>query len=570
MSYKSFRINNIDNKYNNINGYKFLDNPIKTWNMIDYQDDYYNISKNSSDHSVDNIYEDNFLDLNDDINNINNYNFDLSPEINSNNIQFSEVNNYYENINKLNQPKISNLNENEKLKISNNVLKKTNTDLRNENKILEIELSRNENQSKKLLKVNSIFSKFDRNLQTFIYNLKKNLKNTTENNLEMTDLILSTGEKVNKIRQENEQIYTIYGDKVLSIEDLNKKYARIEILNKQNEKNIIIFQEKYFELNQFLEKQKLILDFLKSKENDLKLLKDSFQKRKKDNDELKNGLKSTINSLNGFNKNIPTENLQTDENNLYSKDFEIKKLNDSIIKIEEDIKRISEINEKMKNQINNNFDNKSDLLLKEKENENQLENYINENNILKKEIEEKENIINDLKKKIEIIEESLKKGETDLSKLNINLDEILKEKEEKLSNDENNQNEISLQMKNALEENIKIDNEINELTNKYENLLQNKDDEISKLQVQLGEVPINSYHSIQGLEDINFSNLDFESNRLINDIDIDILNNIENDENQKKINNDNIITNNDLNQDLEKNQQNENNIVNKINKNNEN
>ena len=246
MSYKSFRINNIDNKYNNINGYKFLDNPIKTWNIIDYQDDYYNISKNSSDHSVDNIYEDNFLDLTDDINNINNYNFDLSPEINSNNIQFSEVNNYYENINKLNQPKISNLNENEKLKISNNVLKKTNTDLRNENKILEIELSRNENQSKKLLKVNSIFSKFDRNLQTFIYNLKKNLKKTTENNLEMTDLILSTGEKVNKIRQENEQIYTIYGDKVLSIEDLNKKYARIEILNKQNEKNIIIFQEKYF------------------------------------------------------------------------------------------------------------------------------------------------------------------------------------------------------------------------------------------------------------------------------------------------------------------------------------
>ncbi len=125
-------------------------------------------------------------------------------------------------------------------------------------------------------------------------------------------------------------------------------------------------------------------------------------------------------------------------------------------------------------------------------------------------------------------------------------------------------------MKNALEENIKIDNEINELTNKYENLLQNKDDEISKLQVQLGEVPINSYQTIQGLEDINFSNLDFDSNRLINDIDIDILNNIENDENQKKINNDNIITNNDLNQDLEKNQQNENNIVNKINENNEN
>ena len=542
MSYKSFRINNIDNKYNNINDYKFIDNPIKTWNIKDYQDDYYNISKNSSNHSVDNINEDNFLDLNDDITNINNYNFDLSTDIN-NNIQFGEINNYSDNINDLNHPKISNLNEIEKLNIANNVLKKANIELRKENKILEIELSRNENQLKKMFKINSIFSKFDRNLQAFIYNLKRYLKKSIENNLEMTDSILSTGEKVNKIRQENEEIYSIYGDKVLSIEDLNRKYARIEILNNQNDKNIIIYQDKYYELNQYLEKQKLFLDFLKSKENDLNLLKDSFQKRKKDNDELKNGLKSTIYSLNGFNK--PNNNLQIDKNNLLAKDFEIKKLNDIIIKLDEDKKRINEINEKMKIEINNNnFDNKSDLLIKEKEIENQLENYINENNNLKKEIEEKENKITDLKNKIEIIEESLKKGETDLSKLNLNLDEILKEKEEKISNDENNKNEISFQIKKALEENIKIDNEKYELTNKYENLIQNKDDEISKLQIQLGEVPINSYKSIEELEDINFSNLDFDSNKLNNDIDIDILNNIENNENENKNNDDNNIENN--------------------------
>ena len=542
MSYKSFRINNINNKYNNINDYKFIDNPIKTWNIKDYQDDYYNISKNSSNHSVDNINEDNFLDLNDDITNINNYNFDLSTDIN-NNIQFGEINNYSDNINDLNHPKISNLNEIEKLNIANNVLKKANIELRKENKILEIELSRNENQLKKMFKINSIFSKFDRNLQAFIYNLKRYLKKSIENNLEMTDSILSTGEKVNKIRQENEEIYSIYGDKVLSIEDLNRKYARIEILNNQNDKNIIIYQDKYYELNQYLEKQKLFLDFLKSKENDLNLLKDSFQKRKKDNDELKNGLKSTIYSLNGFNK--PNNNLQIDKNNLLAKDFEIKKLNDIIIKLDEDKKRINEINEKMKIEINNNnFDNKSDLLIKEKEIENQLENYINENNNLKKEIEEKENKITDLKNKIEIIEESLKKGETDLSKLNLNLDEILKEKEEKISNDENNKNEISFQIKKALEENIKIDNEKYELTNKYENLIQNKDDEISKLQIQLGEEPINSYKSIEELEDINFSNLDFDSNKLNNDIDIDILNNIENNENENKNNDDNNIENN--------------------------
>ena len=50
---------------------------------------------------------------------------------------------------------------------------------------------------------------------------------------------------------------------------------------------------------------------------------------------------------------------------------------------------------------------------------------------------------------------------------------------------------MDLEIKKALEDNIKKDNEINELTKKFEDLIQKKDDEIAKLQIQIGENPLN-------------------------------------------------------------------------------
>ena len=71
------------------------------------------------------------------------------------------------------------------------------------------------------------------------------------------------------------------------------------------------------------------------------------------------------------------------------------------------------------------------------------------------------------------------------------------------------------------------------MTKKFEELIQSKDDEISKLQIQLGENPINSPQMVEGLEDIDLhNNLDLDSQRLNNDIDTDILNNLDNDNKQ--------------------------------------
>ena len=373
-----------------------------------------------------------------------------------------------------------------------------------------------------------------------------------DKNLELMDSITSIEEQSNKIKKENQDLFSKYGDQIISIENSSRKNAEIEISNLQNEKNIIIYQDNYNELNDYLEKLKLQLDNLKSKENDLNLLKDSCEQRRNDNNDLIKRLKNTINSLNGVNESNSIkvkDNLQfdTDDNNLFSKDSQIKKLNDIILKITEDQKKISEINEKMKMQIDNKFDDKKDLLIKEKELGNELQKLIEENNELKEIIIEKESKIKELKENTEKIEESLKKGETNISNLNINIDEILKEEENDILNTETNENELDIEIKNALEENIKKNNEIDEITKQYEELIQNKDNQISKMQIQLGENPISSPQMVEGLEDIDLhNNLDFNNNNYdlnnnnINNNNYD-LNNIYNDEHKINENlNDNI------------------------------
>ena len=232
----------------------------------------------------------------------------------------------------------------------------------------------------------------------------------------------------------------------------------------------------------------------------------------------------TINKLNGekdeiYNKTLEGNNIiETGENDLNSKDSQINQLNDIVLRITNDQKRINQINENMKKQIDNKYEDKKDLLLKEKEFGNHLQKILEENEQLKKILEEKENQIKDLKENIEKVTNALKKGE-DISNLNIN--NLLEEDEEEILKRENNDKEMDLEIKKALEDNIKKDNEINELTKKFEDLIQKKDDEIAKLQIQLGENPLNN-NEVEGLESIDLNNnLDLENHE---EIDTDILN----------------------------------------------
>ena len=205
--------------------------------------------------------------------------------------------------------------------------------------------------------------------------------------------------------------------------------------------------------------------------------------------------------------------------------------------------------------------------MKEKEFGNHLQKILEENEQLKKILEEKENQIKDLKVNIEKVTNALKKGE-DISNLNIN--NLLEEDEEEILKRENNDKEMDLEIKKALEDNIKKDNEINELTKKFEDLIQKKDEEISKLQIQLGENPLNN-NEVEGLESIDLNNnLDLENHE---EIDTDILNTEnERDYNQNdyfnhdlKIKNNNNLETDDLNGENLNNYYLENNINNNYN-----
>ena len=94
---------------------------------------------------------------------------------------------------------------------------------------------------------------------------------------------------------------------------------------------------------------------------------------------------------------------------------------------------------------------------------------------------------------------------------------------------------MDLEIKKALEDNIKKDNEINELTKQFEDLIQKKDDEINKLQIQIGENPLNNQETVEGLESIDLNNnLDLGQHE---EIDTDILNNIDTDRYDNKYQN---------------------------------
>ena len=543
---QNYNINNNEMYKNNFSN--FDGEIMKPMNIIDYKDDY-SISKNSSNHSVHND-EDLFDldDLSDEINmseeNLKNINYNENIQNNINNIQNLKKKSINKNINNdiiinnKNYDEITMEKEIEKITLTNNILKQSNNDLRNENNILELEIRNYESQTKNLLTANSIFSKFDKNLQTFITNIKANLKETTEQNLKTLDSIILLGEKIKKYKKENQDLYSKYGERLLEIEKSSRINAEIEIFNQQNEKNIISLKENYKELNENYEELKLELDNLLSQEKDLNLLIESCKIRKEDNEELINRLKLTITKLKGekddINNKANKNNIQifTEENNLFSKESQIKQLNDIITKITNDKIRITQINEDMKQQIDNKYENKKDLLLKEKEFSQNLQNVIEKNEELKRILEDKENQIKELKIKNEKVSNTLKKGEEiDDSEIN----DLIEDDEEEIIKKENKEKEMDLEIKKALEDNIKKDNEINELTKQFEDLIQKKDDEINKLQIQIGENPLNNQETVEGLESIDLNNnLDLGQHE---EIDTDILNNIDTDRYDNKYQN---------------------------------
>ena len=84
-------------------------------------------------------------------------------------------------------------------------MKNSNEDIKNENRILEVEISNYKSQEKN--KKNKISSNFNENLLNFINSLKQALKYSTKKNTEIVDKIFEFQKNIKDIINKNKKKY---------------------------------------------------------------------------------------------------------------------------------------------------------------------------------------------------------------------------------------------------------------------------------------------------------------------------------------------------------------------------
>ena len=361
-----------------------------------------------------------------------------------------------------------------RLKISNEVLIKSNLDLKNKNKILQNEI----NQYKNSAIYKSPYSQFDNNLNEFIQDLKNSLDNAQISNNELQEII-------KKSIRINEKLTNSNNDLIHSYEITKEEFERATKENSELKARNDIKEEKNKELNNKINEMENIINDLQNdlltKEKQIKLLQtmdNSSKLTQKDNEEIINNLKDTIENLqknsqkydlkiNELNQNI--ENL---EDNIKTKINEINALKVDIKNKEDELKEINDKIPEYEKIIN---DHKSEIL----KGKNDIQIEIFEKEKLKAEIESLNLYLKDREKTIK----SLKSSIAFLSKT---FDNDLKSKSSSnILNNNNSENNIIKENSNEVYENIieNLQNQIKKLKEKNLEL----EEEKNKSQLNLNE-----------------------------------------------------------------------------------
>ena len=158
---------------------------------------------------------------NTDINNIQTQNSFYNPNtINTNNTNTINTKNNSNSMNKNNININNNINNNlntnlinedefleeedefEKIKLQNQLLKKTNSVLKNQNKILSYEINSYKNSSV----YKNPFSQYDKELNSFIQDLKTSLDNATQANHSLENMYAQSEKENNSLKEKNKQL----------------------------------------------------------------------------------------------------------------------------------------------------------------------------------------------------------------------------------------------------------------------------------------------------------------------------------------------------------------------------
>ena len=359
-----------------------------------------------------------------------------------------------------------------RLKISNEVLIKSNLDLKNKNKILQNEI----NQYKNSAIYKSPYSQFDNNLNEFIQDLKNSLDNAQISNNELQEII-------KKVQESNEKLTNSNNDLIHSYEITKEEFERATKENSELKARNDIKEEKNKELNNKINEMENIINDLQNdlltKEKQIKLLQtmdNSSKLTQKDNEEIINNLKDTI------------ENLQK---NSQKYDLKINELNQNIENLEDNIKtKINEINA-LKVDIKNKEDELKEINIKIPEYEKIINDHKSEilkgKNDIQIEIFEKEKLkaeIESLNLYLKDREKTIKSLKSSIAFLSKTFDNDLKSKSSSnILNNNNSENNIIKENSNEVYENIieNLQNQIKKLKEKNLELEEEKNKSLLNL-----------------------------------------------------------------------------------------
>jgi chromosome segregation ATPase len=354
------------------------------------------------------------------------------------------------------------------LKTQNSVLNKSNLDLKNYNRCLQIELNSYKN---KFPSNNLPLTQYDQNLSTYIDTLKTSLNTSQMTNMELNNIF-------EKVKNENE--FLLNENKNFNENLEHFKNLKIEEKNEGNNINTDLINninEISDENNLIKEELEKILEEIENqniKNNSLEQMIESYNKTNINGEEMLKKLKENISMLKIKNK---------EENKIH--DEIEQKINDNQINLKEKDEKVSLLNEKVKelneellNLKNENISLGNDL--------NQINNDFNEQKI---NIKKFENEINKIVTNSNALKECIKDRKISINEFKQSLKAINNLKKNVLEEDENENNMINVKKKHLVEvytDTNEKKNQLEAIKNNYIQIIQKKDEKIRQLKTKLG------------------------------------------------------------------------------------
>ena len=390
----------------------------------------------------------------------------------------------------------------EKLKSRNKLLSNMNSKIILQNNLLESEISlyeKKHNKNNKLQKPqfnNNADNIFYQSLNKFIINLKSSLKNNIESNQDLGEKLIAELIKYNELNDNNIKQKNRFDGLKIKLQKQKEIINNIKKYNTENNKRYLYLKDEHNKLSKTAERLKLNLLDLKSKEKNLSLKKDTNQKNNLNYKEIILALQKTIHNLK--NENISNnkininknKNLNINKNSLNLFNDKLNQLYSIVDNIKNEKNIISEENMKMKNEIekkrNLGMVGENKKIVKENElkvelNELKLDNYN-----IEKQIKEKDELIKKMKNIIKQYTSDVNNDENEYDEIKKQIYLLIKPEvneaqiEKQLNNDK-----LSKEINEKLNLDIKLNEQIKSEKKKYDDIINNKDKEILKLEKKI-------------------------------------------------------------------------------------